>query len=198
MPVGTGERRECWCRSIAVSEIVLEKPGAAQDSTAKGAAKQYHDAIQQQKKSHWNHFLANNDNIWKAAKYLQSGDDAAFGKVPQLVKADGTRTTDSIEQAEELLATLFSPYQSSLKRKEGVLPDQWRHAEIIPLKKPGKGDYTIAKAWRLISLLATPGKVLESQKRRPTSPVHQSDSREEPSNFGRISTHYPRPTHFEN
>ncbi|EKV16962.1 Transposon I factor, putative [Penicillium digitatum PHI26] len=31
-----------------------------------------------------------------------------------------------------------------------------------PLKKPNKGDYTIAKAWRPISLLATLGKVLES------------------------------------
>jgi hypothetical protein len=46
--------------------------------------------------------------------------------------------------------------------EEGVIPDQWRHARIIPLKKPGKDDYTVAKAWRLISLLATLGKVLES------------------------------------
>jgi hypothetical protein len=33
---------------------------------------------------------------------------------------------------------------------------------IIPLEKPGKEDYTVAKAWRPISLLATLGKVLES------------------------------------
>lgn len=30
------------------------------------------------------------------------------------------------------------------------------------MKKPGKEDYTAAKAWRLISLLATLGKILES------------------------------------
>ncbi|KAG6983783.1 RNA-directed DNA polymerase from mobile element jockey [Fusarium oxysporum f. sp. conglutinans] len=51
-------------------------------------------------------------------------------------------------------------FQASLE--EGIIPDQWRHARIVPLKKPGKDDYTIAKAWRPISLLATLGKVLES------------------------------------
>jgi ribonuclease HI len=51
-------------------------------------------------------------------------------------------------------------FQASLA--EGSLPRQWRHAKIIPLKKPNKENYTIAKAWRPISLLATLGKVLES------------------------------------
>jgi hypothetical protein len=44
----------------------------------------------------------------------------------------------------------------------GTLPRQWRHAKIIPLKKPNKENYIIAKAWRPISLLATLGKILES------------------------------------
>ncbi|KAK6222522.1 hypothetical protein QIS74_04224 [Colletotrichum tabaci] len=46
--------------------------------------------------------------------------------------------------------------------REGVLPQQWRHAKIVPLKKPGKPNYTVAKAWRPISLLSTLGKVLEA------------------------------------
>ncbi|RMZ89042.1 hypothetical protein DV736_g3718, partial [Chaetothyriales sp. CBS 134916] len=46
--------------------------------------------------------------------------------------------------------------------EEGVLPSQWKHTKIIPLKKPGKDNYTLAKAWRPISLLSTLGKILES------------------------------------
>ena len=30
------------------------------------------------------------------------------------------------------------------------------------MKKPGKSDYTLAKSWRLISLLSTLGKILEA------------------------------------
>jgi hypothetical protein len=51
-------------------------------------------------------------------------------------------------------------FRASLE--EGILPDQWRHAKIIPLKKPNKENYSVAKAWRPISLLSTLGKVLEA------------------------------------
>jgi hypothetical protein len=35
-------------------------------------------------------------------------------------------------------------FQTSLD--VGELPAQWRNAKIIPLKKPNKGDYTVAKS----------------------------------------------------
>lgn len=84
------------------------------EKIAGSAAKQYHDAIRQQKKKHWQEFLADNDNIWKAAKYLKQGEDTAFGKVSQIVRADGISTTDHKEQAEELIATFFPPLPDNI------------------------------------------------------------------------------------
>ena len=45
---------------------------------------------------------------------------------------------------------------------EGRVPKAWKTAKIITLRKPGKTDYTEAKAYRPISLLSTLGKALEA------------------------------------
>lgn len=43
-----------------------------------------------------------------------------------------------------------------------IMPDQWKTAKIIPLRKPQKEDYTTPGSYRPISLLSTLGKMLEA------------------------------------
>jgi hypothetical protein len=124
---------------------------------ARAAAKEYHDAIRKQQRLHWDEFLAEDTNIWKATRYLTPDNGSGWSRIPPLQQADGSMTTNNSEQAEsESVRHLF---QTSLDT--GVLPQQWKVAKIIPLKKPDKDDYTLAKAWRPISLLSTLGKLPE-------------------------------------
>ena len=101
------------------------------EETAAAAAKQYHDAMRQQKKSHCEAFLGDNNNIWKAAKYLKSGNSAAFGRVPQLMRSDKSWTASDGEQAEELLENFFPSLPENIE-EEGDKPlcrcqiSQWR------------------------------------------------------------------------
>ncbi|KAK0367645.1 hypothetical protein CLIM01_14998 [Colletotrichum limetticola] len=93
------------------------------EKRARSAAKQYHDAIRQQKKCHWDDFVADDTNIWKAAKYLDASKGASFRKIPQLKRADGSQTEDAAEQAEELLSTFFPPLPSTTE-EEGERPQR--------------------------------------------------------------------------
>ncbi|KAJ6441005.1 reverse transcriptase [Purpureocillium lavendulum] len=217
-------RAHTFWRNQARAQRRASLPCSDLERRAKEAAKEYHDAIRKQRRAHWDDFLAEDANIWKAARYLEPGKDAMTDRVPPLKKADGTRTRNRPEQAEQLLDTFFPPLPARIEEeglrpqrravampaltleevevkvmaakpwkaagtdglpamvwrqlwpvvkhrvlalfraslREGVVPHQWRTAKIIPLKKPEKGDYTEAKAWRPISLLSTLGKILEA------------------------------------
>ncbi|KAI4732297.1 hypothetical protein E4T50_17119 [Aureobasidium sp. EXF-12298] len=61
---------------------------------------------------------------------------------------------------EEAKGSILALYRASLRLSH--LPSSWRTARIVPLRKPGKPDYTIPKAFRPISLLATISKGLEA------------------------------------
>jgi hypothetical protein len=135
-------------------------PGLEQQS--KDTAKEYHDAIRKQKSAHWNNFLADNANIWQAAKYLDPNGNSAFDKIPPLRRADGSSTKDKTEQAVELLTTFFPPLPAVIE-DEGPRPQrapvpmphltleeiERRLVATKPWKAPGE-DGLPAMVWKQI------------------------------------------------
>lgn len=72
---------------------------------------------------------------------------------------DGTPIVVYKKCLEELLPTLINLFNASLN--EGEVPQFWKIAKIIFLKKPNKSDYTNPKSRRPISLLHVLSKVME-------------------------------------
>src|SRR5438045_8995789 len=96
---------------------------------------------------HWNEFIADNNNIWKAAKYLKSGNNMAFGKVQQLIRADGTATADHREQAEELLTKFFPPLLSNIDNERPRLQRAPIAMPAITMKEVERQLFA-AKSWK--------------------------------------------------
>ena len=99
------------------------------ETQAGSAAKQYHDAIRQQKKAYWRDFLAEDVNIWQVARYTKPGAHSTFDKIPPLKKGDGSMTKEKKEQAAELLQTFFSPSPE-------VIEDEGERPQRTPVQMP--------------------------------------------------------------
>ena len=82
---------------------------------------------------------------------------------------------------------VFLLFEASLRT--GAIPQAWRQAKIIPLRKPDKPDYTIAKAYRPISLLPTLAKVLESVVAERLSYLAETHSLLPKNQFGARKRH---------
>ncbi|KJZ71336.1 hypothetical protein HIM_09272 [Hirsutella minnesotensis 3608] len=72
---------------------------------------------------HWDDFLSDDVNIWKAAKYLKADKGTIGDKVPPLKKGNGSTTKDKAEQVDELLSTFFPPLPTRIEG-EGIRPQR--------------------------------------------------------------------------
>lgn len=235
-----------YWRNQARAARRIGPPDQVKEQRARVAKTEYFKAIKSAKRTHWNDFLDNTDNVWKAAKYLDPDGASAFARIPALT--DGHNIAESNEDiAYALRHTFFPPlppqsqgqpiqqppsplqcpaltewevkraifdaspwkapgmdglpaavwqqlwpvirknvvelFQASLRI--GRVPSQWKVAKIIPLRKPNKPDYTVPKAYRPISLLATLGKAMEAVIAERISYLVESEAQLLPKNhFG--------------
>jgi hypothetical protein len=71
---------------------------------ANAARRTFHNAIEQQKQNHWNEFLDNADNVWKAAKYARKKESST--PIPDLTVGDDKVTSDLGNIAENIYKVL--------------------------------------------------------------------------------------------
>lgn len=77
---------------------------------------------------------------------------------------------------------LLALYRASIRLQH--LPQSWRTAKIVALRKPGKPNYTLPKAYRPISLLPTISKILEKIVARRLSFLAETYSLLPANHFG--------------
>lgn len=99
------------------------------------AKRLFHRTIRRHRKQHWEAFLDDGDNGWKAAKYLDTRASSSFARVPP-IKKQGTEevATENQEIEEELLKTFFpTPPQEDEAVTYKQLP--WMHISKDEVKK---------------------------------------------------------------
>ena len=105
------------------------------EKDVKNAAKIYHQAIRTRKKTHWNEFLTDKENIWQAAKYFNPQGSAAFDKIPPLIDINGVITETAQNQADTLLNTFFSPLPENIESEIETQPRQEAYMDILRLEE---------------------------------------------------------------
>ena len=109
--------RDCW--------VASQKARRRKNSFAK--------AVEAQRKRHWNEFLDEPINVWKASKFLQSdGNDKASFTPINALRIDEADVTDEGDIAAELLAGFFPPTVQPVVEQEGTYRGQ---LECKPLQK---------------------------------------------------------------
>ena len=91
------------------------------EQAAVAATRQYHKAIYCQKRHHWDKFVAEQENIWNAARFLDPDKTSAFAKVPPLIKNDGSVIEGEDQQADELLGSFFPPLPHSIAEEPATI-----------------------------------------------------------------------------
>ena len=95
-------------RNAARSQRRAGLPNAVLYWEAIRASKEFHRAARYQRRTHWIEFLENNDNIWKAAKYMDPNAADSFSTVP-LLKREDQEITQNSDIADLLLKAFFPP-----------------------------------------------------------------------------------------
>ena len=114
-------------RRAGLRDYVLEQAVTA-------AGKAFYAAARRQKRAHWNDFLAEEVNIWKAAKYLQPEARSGFAKIPALQTSDGITTEDD-KITVQLIKDFFPPLPQRVQQD-----DSQQQTQQLPMEPISEQD----------------------------------------------------------
>jgi len=95
------------------------------EDEAAEAKKLFHDTIRRHRRTHWDNFLDDVDNVWKATKYLHPAERGSVGNIAKLTVGDRETSTEP-EMAEVLLEQFFS------QRAEAEIPEETTLPTPVP------------------------------------------------------------------
>ncbi|VVT46173.1 uncharacterized protein SAPINGB_P001082 [Magnusiomyces paraingens] len=145
---------------------------------AKKARKIFDHSLREASTEQWNKYLSSleGNDIWKILKFLFDEVDSALADTPNdKAPGDDGITGKVLKMAwlnKDFKERFFKLLQACVKF--GYHPKVWRHGIIVVIPKPKKPDYSKPRAYRPISLLKIPSKVLEKiiQKRMTKLTTH--------------------------
>ena len=158
-------------------------------NTAMRAKKLFHRTIRRHRKLHWEAFLDDSNNIWKATKYLNQQGSSSYARVPPIEKAgtEGEYAIENNEIGKELLQAFF-PTPLSCEQEDTPTAYNQLHSEPIAKhevkaavfrasqdKAPGR-DNLPARVWReLWPVLGDEITFVRALRRRPLGLMWQCD-----------------------
>jgi hypothetical protein len=94
--------------------------------TATRTKRLFHRTIRRHRKQHWEAFLNDSDNVWKAAKYLDLQAGSSLARVPPIKKAntEGEMATEKREIGKELIQAFFPMPPPCEQENTSIVYDQ--------------------------------------------------------------------------
>ncbi|KAF9729205.1 hypothetical protein PMIN01_12895 [Paraphaeosphaeria minitans] len=129
-----------YWRNKASASRRANTPDPGLQQMAVTCRKRYHDAIRNQRKTHWQDFVAEARNIWTIARYLDPAQCATFARIPAIKTYEGRIGTQAIIGAFRTVALIRAEMEAGIEQLTARMHRQeykfWVKCHTLPVNHP--------------------------------------------------------------